>query len=97
KQEGSVPSGSLLCEFMLDGVRWKVYEDFTSRDGAITFVSDSGETVLLGKSAEASFPDADPAHLGFDVKDIGLTQRDILADKLLSGGGDPDPIQVRAA
>lgn len=91
------PAGVLLCEFTLNGTRWKAYEDWSNREGAIGFLSEHGESRILGKSAEATFAEANPPYLGLALRDIGLSPRDLLADKLLAGGGDPDPQQVKAA
>src|SRR6266699_727043 len=86
-----------ISEFKIDATIWKVYEDLRTREGAITFVSANGETRVLRKSAEASFPEADPAYLGLDLKDIGTTSTDLLAERLLARAGDPDPEKVRSA
>lgn len=91
-----VDGHTLVCEFTQGATKWKVYEDLRSRDGAITFVSARGFRVLP-KSAEASFADADPPYLGLKLEDIGMADKDVLAERLLQGGGDPDPEQVRAA
>jgi hypothetical protein len=94
----STAGHTLVSEFSLRGTQWKAYEDLRTRDGAITFVSARGERRLLVKSAEAVFPDADPQHLGLSMDDIGLSGPDLLADKLLAHGDDPDPqIVMRAA
>jgi len=92
---------TLLCSFKLGADEWKVYEDLRSRDGAITFVSSSavtgaGAARSLAKSAEATFAEANPPYLGLKLSDIGMSGRDLLADRLLAGG-DPDPEQVKAA
>ena len=79
-------------------VTWTVYEDLRTRDGAITFVGSNGESRVLTKSAEASFADeAVPPYLGISIEDIGMSGRDLLAEKLLAHGDDPDPAQVIAA
>jgi hypothetical protein len=88
---------TLISEFKVDATVWKVYEDLRTREGAITFVSSKEEVRVLRKSAEASFPEAGPAYLGLDLKDIGTTAADLLADHLLASGGDPDPMMVRSA
>ncbi|HTR66523.1 MAG TPA: hypothetical protein VMH85_12165 [Terriglobales bacterium] len=75
---------------------WKVYEDWNSREGALVFVSSRGEQIVLPKSAEASFPEADPPYLGLSLKDIGMESRDLLAERLLEKG-DPDPQMVKSA
>ncbi|HEX6802962.1 MAG TPA: Tat pathway signal protein [Terriglobales bacterium] len=91
-----VSGHTLLCEFPLDSASWKVYEDLRSRDGAITFLSSAGARVLA-KSAEASFAEEATPYLGLALKDIGTSPRDLLADRLLEGGDDPDPERVKAA
>jgi hypothetical protein len=73
-----------------------VYEDLRTRDGAITFISDSGGARVLMKTAEAVFADEGPPWLGLDLKTIGTTGRDLLADQLLAHG-DPDEDEVRRA
>lgn len=94
---GSVEGHTFICEFPYKGATWKVYEDLRTRDGVLTFVSSAGGGRVLGKSAEASFPEAAVPYLGLDLKDVGLAKSDLLADKLLAGGGDPDPEMVRQA
>ncbi len=88
---------TLIAECKLSGISWKVYEDLRSRDGDITFVSVNGGRRVLRKSAEAAFAEADPAHLGLSMDEIGLSGPDLLADKLLAGGDDPDPAMVKSA
>jgi len=88
---------TLICEFKSRMTSWKVYEDLRTRDGVLTFVSARGESRVLGKSAEPQFAEAEPAHLGLSLNDIGLAEADLLADRLLSGGNDPDPDMVKGA
>ena len=85
-----------VCEFPLHGERWKVYEDLRTRDGAITFLSASRARVLT-KSAEASFAETETPYLGLGLKDIGTSPRDLLAERLLETGDDPDPERVKSA
>lgn len=92
----SVDGHTLVCEFTRDRIAWKVYEDLRARDGAITFVS-AGGTRVLPRSAEASFADGGPQFLGLNIDEIGTSGRDLLAEKLLAGGDDPDPAQVKSA
>src|SRR5262249_43285083 len=49
------------------------------------------------KSAEECFVVADPAHLGLTMEQVGASGPDLLADKLLANGGDPDLEMVRSA
>lgn len=88
---------TLVSEFELHGTRWKVYEDLRARDGVIAFHSAGGERRVLAKSAEAQFPETGPQHLGLSMEEIGLSGPDLLADKLLAGGDDPDPEMVKRA
>lgn len=50
----------------------------------------------MPKSAEATFEDANPPYLGLSLKDVGMSGRDLLAEKLLQNG-DPDPELVKSA
>ena len=36
--EAEAQTGTPIAEFTRDGVDWKVYEDLSTRDGALTFV-----------------------------------------------------------
>ncbi len=87
---------TLVCEFDLEGVVWKAYEDLQNREGDLTFVSSRGQIRTLSKSAEATFPEANPPYLGLNLSDIGMSGRDLLAEKLLENG-EPDPEQVKLA
>jgi hypothetical protein len=95
--EGDVEGHTFLCEFQLSDKKWKVYEDLRTRDGAIVFLSNQGTKRVLPKSAEAVFAEADPPYLGLSLDAIGLSGPDLLADKLLQGGDDPDPAMVKSA
>src|ERR1700730_14481197 len=76
-QEIDVSGFTLMCEFDT----WKVFEDLRTRDGDIVFVSMRGVHRVLPKSAEACFADAEPAHLGLNMEQVGLSGPDLLADK----------------
>ncbi|HKV29251.1 MAG TPA: hypothetical protein VJN90_13350 [Candidatus Acidoferrales bacterium] len=91
-----VEGHTLVCEFKMDSTTWKVFEDFRTRDGAITFLSSRGDSRVLPKTAEATFAEADPPYLGSSLEDIGMADGDLLADKLLQNG-DPDPDLVKSA
>jgi len=91
-----VEGHTLLCTFHRGAEEWKVYEDLRTRDGAITFVSSAGKARVLPKTAEATFADEGPQYLGLDLKDIGMSGPDLLADKLLAHG-DPSEDEVRRA
>src|ERR1700689_1931240 len=60
----SIDGHTLLCEFTLNAMHWKVYEDLRTRDGVITFIPATGASRVMRKSAEASFEEANPSHLG---------------------------------
>src|SRR5581483_11251092 len=92
----SLEGHTLVCEFKLNSTDWKVYEDLRTREGAITFVSRAGARVLT-KSAEASFAEEATPYLGLALKDIGMSPRDLLAERLVESGDDPDPDQVKSA
>ncbi|HEY5381246.1 MAG TPA: Tat pathway signal protein [Acidobacteriaceae bacterium] len=85
-----------LATFARNGETWTVYEDLRVRDGVITFVSSAGRARILRKTAEATFADDGPQYLGLSIKDIGMADRDLLADKLLANG-DPAEDDVRKA
>jgi hypothetical protein len=92
----SVDGHTKLASFSRNGETWTVYEDLQIREGVITFVSSRGTARILPKTAEATFADDGPHHLGLDIKDIGTAGADLLADKLLVNG-DPQEDQVRRA
>lgn len=85
-----------LCEFTMDSANWKVFEDLRTRDGNITFIGSNSRSKVLSKSAEATFAEADPPYLGLALKDIGMSPRDLLAEKLLENG-DPNLDLVKSA
>lgn len=94
--KADIDGHTLICEFTLNATAWKVYEDLRTRDGAITFVSSRGARTL-SKSAEASFAETTVPYLGLSLKDIGMANADLLADRLLEHNDDPDPEQVKSA
>lgn len=92
----SIEGHTLLCEFHRGTEHWTAYEDLRSRDGVITFISSAGHALVLPKTAEAVFAEDGPQYLGLDLKEIGTTGKDLLAEKLLAHG-DPDENEVRRA
>jgi hypothetical protein len=68
-----VEGHTLLCTFKQGQQTWTIYEDLRTRDGAISFLSSSGNGRVLTRNAEANFPDADPPYLGLNIKDIGMS------------------------
>jgi hypothetical protein len=93
----NIEGHTFLCEFKHNNATWKVYEDLRVRDGVITFVSSTGAKRVLPKTAEPSFREDRPYYLGLSMNDIGLSGPDLLADKLLAHGDDPDEEMVRSA
>jgi hypothetical protein len=87
---------TFIGAFELNSMDWKVYEDLRTRDGGITFLSPQGARVLT-KTAEPSFSGPGAGYLGLALKDVGMSPRDLLAERLLDGDDDPDPERVRAA
>ena len=85
-----------IAEFKAASQTWKVYEDLRVGGGVLAFVSSSGEQRILPKSAEASMSVGDP-YFGLSLKDIGTSSPDLLAERLLQGGGDPDLEKVKSA
>jgi hypothetical protein len=94
--EISVEGHTLVCSFSHRGETWKVYEDLRTRDGDLTFISATGTARVMTKTAEATFAEDGPQYLGLELKDIGMSPRDLLADKLLARG-DPNEDEVRRA
>jgi hypothetical protein len=90
-----VTGHTLICEFTIESMEWKVYEDLRTRDGSIAFLSSQGSRVLP-KSAEASFAESGTAYLGMNLKDVAMSGPDLLAERLLRDG-DPDPEMVKMA
>jgi hypothetical protein len=88
---------TLQCEFQHGNATWKAYEDLSRRDGSITFVSSRGAARVMTKRLEACFSQAAVPFLGLSREEIAASLPDLLADKLLAGGGDPDEVQVRDA
>ncbi|HET6219837.1 MAG TPA: Tat pathway signal protein, partial [Acidobacteriaceae bacterium] len=94
--DAAVEGHTFLYSFTSNGKSWKVYEDLRTRDGAITFISSAGTARVLPKTAEAIFAEDGPPYLGLNLKDISLSPRDLLADRLLANG-EPDEAEVRRA
>jgi hypothetical protein len=90
----SVDGYTLVANFGRGAERWKVFEDLRTREGSIVFLSSSGETRELVKSAEGAMAEGNP-YLGLSLKEVALSPADLLADRLLKGG-DPDPDTVKS-
>jgi hypothetical protein len=91
-----VSGHTFLCSFTRDKETWKVYEDLRTRDGPITFVSSQGQARVLTRNAEETFAAKEPYYFALDIKDVGMSGPDLLADKLLAHG-DPNEEEVRQA
>jgi hypothetical protein len=92
--EAPVDGHTFLCGFSRESESWKVYEDLRTRDGVITLVSSRGTARVLPKTGEAVFAEDGPQYLGLELKTIGTSAPDLLAEKLLAHG-DPDESEVR--
>src|SRR4029077_7440965 len=76
---------TFVSEFKRGKEDWKVYEDLRTRDGSIVFVSSSGDSRELPKSAEASIAEGTP-YFGLTLKEVSLAPADLLTDRLLKDG-----------
>jgi hypothetical protein len=85
----STEAYTLVCSFQHESVDWKAYEDLRTRDGSLIFLSPKRH-ISLTKSVEATFSEAEKPYMALDIKEIGMSGPDLLADKLLEQG-DPDP------
>jgi len=99
----SVEGHTLLSEFTLDGVAWKVYEDLRVRDGSITFVPSRGAARVISKTAEPTFSTAAAPHLGLNLQEIGasgpaaIRTKTRCATRRLRSGRRPGRGRLRAA
>lgn len=87
---------AFLTEFSLGPRRWKVYEDLRTLDGPLCFVSCDGQKRIFPKTAEPLWQSTAP-YLGLTLKDIAGNAPDLLAQRVLEKGGDPDPELVKSA
>lgn len=87
---------SRIASFTLEGKRWTVWDDLRAGDGAMTLATDDG-AITLAKRTEPAYATADPPYLGLKLRDIAQADADLLADKLLAHGDDPDEEAVRQA
>jgi hypothetical protein len=90
-------NGELVCRFEDEKRHWSVYERRADSTAPIIFVAEDGTTLSLGKRIEPAFASDKPAYFGLPLEKIALAQADLLADRLLAHGGDPDPEMVRLA
>jgi len=95
--QGDVKGHTLVSEFDWKQIRWKVYEDLQTRDGALVFVSAQHHKEVLAKSAELTSAEGLTTYLGLSMDEIVGTPTDLLARRILEKGGDPDPEIVQSA
>jgi hypothetical protein len=85
-----------LCEIVVDDRPWVVWEHLSTAEGALVFSSASG-SVSLERRLEATSKGSVEPYLGLTLRDIALADADLLADRLLAAGKDPDANEVRDA
>ena len=86
-----------IASFSADGQDWAVWEDLRSGDGELLLLDAQGQGIRLAKRIEPTYATANPPYLGLSLREIARADADLLAQKLLEGGGDPDEEQVRRA
>jgi len=92
------PEGyTFLAEFKHGEDSWKVYEDLQSREGPLIFVSSRNQRRVLAKTAEPTSAEGVTPYLGLTLEEIAGTLPDVLAQRILEKGGDPDPELVKSA
>ena len=79
------------------GQDWRVLEDLRVRDGALAFVAADGRALVLPKRLEPVAGHGAAPYLGLKLEEVALADADLLADRLLASGDDPDEVQVRDA
>lgn len=87
-----------VADIDVDGQRWTVHEDLSTRNGQIVFASKTGQQRILPKTAETYDPPADPKYpyyTGLNISEVGLALVDLLATKLLQNG-EPAEDEVRS-
>ncbi|GAA4778688.1 hypothetical protein GCM10023219_28620 [Stakelama sediminis] len=85
-----------VAGFSAHGRNWTVWDDLRSGDGMMTLVAD-GKALSLSKRTEPTYATAKPPYLGLKLRDIAQAGADLLAEKLLAHGDDPDEEEVRLA
>ena len=76
---------------------WVVKEDLTGMEGTMTLTGPDGRSHLLKRFMEECESPSNGCYCGLDFGTLAIAERDLLAERLLAGGGDPDPLAVRAA
>ncbi len=81
----------------LQGRPVRVLENLSAPDGGMAFLMADGRALVLGKRLEPVAGRDIPPYLGLDLKTVALSGPDLLADRLLASGDDPDLDRVRDA
>jgi hypothetical protein len=81
----------------LHGLALSVVEDLSRPDSALAFVMADGRALVLGKRLEPVAGRDVAPYLGLDLETVALNGPDLLAERLLASGDDPDLDQVRDA
>ncbi|MCP1237590.1 Tat pathway signal protein [Gluconobacter kondonii] len=76
---------------------WLVKEDLTGMEGTMTLTGPDGRSHVLKRFMEECVAPSSGSYCGLDFGTLAIAERDLLAERLLAGGGDPDPLAVRAA
>jgi hypothetical protein len=87
---------TLVAQFKRGPMLWKAFEDLSARDGALLLISDKNQRKLLTKSAEATRMGAETPYLGLTLTHIAESLPDVLAQRILQEGGDPNPELVKS-
>ena len=91
----AVPARAAQHPALLDG--WTFHEDRSRSDGALTITGPDNQTFVLTRFMEDYAPSGKKLYCGIDFATLSYAERDLLAEHLLAGGGDPDFIAVRDA
>jgi len=79
------------------GQALRVLENLSTPDGAMAFVMADGRALILGKRLESVAGGNVAPYLGLDLKTVALSGADLVAERLLASGDDPDMAEVRDA
>ncbi|EHH67535.1 hypothetical protein [Gluconobacter morbifer] len=83
--------------FAASGGKWSVKEDLTSMEGAMILTGPGGRCHVLKRFMEECEAPLEGCYCGLDFGTLAIAEHDLLAERLLDGGGEPDPSAVRAA
>jgi hypothetical protein len=85
-----------VMEVVLGERPFVVLEDFTSKRGHLLLVDASGVRMNLPKSLEASTVDPKTLYRGHTQREVESSDRDLLANEILSKPGDPTYDEIAA-